>query len=155
MLIVSHQIVFASLIISFLTKTKIVFDSFVIDALIKFFEYFRVNAIHFVQLDTLRHLIRQKLIERSYSIVVQKSSIVSTSTQSQSQLQSLSQVQIHTQQIFIDAQLYFSYDKLIIELNQCFFCKEKNHRKKKCFFLNVLIIEEKIYFNKRFKFCYE
>ena len=93
MSIVSHQIAFASSIISFLTKTKIVLDSFVIDALIKFFENFRVNAIHFVQFDTFRHLIRQELTRRFYSIIVQRSSIVSTSTQSQF----LSQIQIHTQ----------------------------------------------------------
>ena len=159
MSIVFHQIAFASSIISSLTKTKIVLDFFVIDALTKFFEKFRVNAIHFVQFDTLRHLIRQELIERFYSIVVQKSSIVSTSTQSQSQFQFLSQVQVHTQQIFIDAQLYFqfyfSYDKSIIESNQCLVCKKKDHRKRDCSHLNVLIIEEKIYLNERFKLCYE
>ena len=159
MSIVSHQVAFASSIISFLTKTKIVLDSFVIDALIKFFENFRVNAIHFVQLDTFRHLIRQKLIERLYLIIVQKLSIVSTSTQFQFQFQFLSQIQIHTQQIFIDIQFYFqfyfNYDKSIIESNQYLFYKEKNHRKRDCFSLNVLIIEEKIYLNEKFKLCYE
>ena len=83
--IVSHHVVFASSIISSLAKTKIVFDSFVIDALTKSFENFKVNAIHFVQLDTLRHLIRQKLIERPYSTTVQETSFVQTSTSTQSQ----------------------------------------------------------------------
>ena len=92
-LIVSHQIVFASLIISFLTKTKIVFDSFVIDALTKFFENFRVNAIHFVQFDIFRHLIRQELIKRFYLIIIQKTSIVLTSTSIQFQF--LSQIHVH------------------------------------------------------------
>ena len=153
---VPHHVAFAPPVISPLAETKTVFDSSAIDALTKSFENLRVNAVHSVQPDTLRHLIRQELAGRPYSATVQGTSSVQTSTSTQPQ--PLPQVHVHTQQASTGAQPYSqpypSYDRPAIGPNQCLFCREEGHRKRDCPPLNALIIEGKVYLNERFRLCY-